>query len=133
MVTEAQAEAAVDALISKYPQGQIQYYPYVTGATDIYKQRTVSFGAPVTVVGRAIVNPTEEQVTGIGKLVDIDVAFLFSRLEMVRKFPSASEGAWMEDSGQLSWNGSRYRIVKAAPTGQVSTKFLLFVALAKDL
>jgi len=133
MPTEDQIESKVDSLLTLYQNSQIQYYPYSTGTADIYKQRTLSFGTPVTVVGRAIINPTEEQITGIGRLVDIDVAFLFSRLEMVRKFPAAEEGAWMDNSGQLSWNGSRYRIVKVAPSGQVQTKFLIFIALGKDI
>lgn len=133
MVTEAQIETKIDTVLTKYQTTQIQYYPYTSGVTDVYKQRDVTFGTPVTVVGRAIINPTEETITDIGAIVDIDVALLFSRLEMLRKFPAAVEGAWMDNAGQVSWNGSRYRIVRTAPSGQVGTKFLLFILLAKDL
>lgn len=133
MVTEAQTEAKIDSVLTKYQTTEIQYYPYTSGPTDVYGQRDVTFGTPVTAVGRAIIEPTEEVITDIGRIVDIDVAFLFSRLEMLRKFPTAVEGAWMDDAGQLSWNGSRYRIVRTAPSGQIATKFLLFILLAKDL
>jgi hypothetical protein len=133
MVTEAQAESAVDQFIDAYQTTEIKYYPYVAGTPNKYKQNTKGFGTAVTVVGRAIHNPTPEQVTIIGNGEEYEIGFLFSRLEMVRKFPSGTEGEWISDTGQMEWRNRRYKLEKVQPTAQVGEKFLLMVALGKSI
>lgn len=133
MPTEAQIQKIVDSVITKYATSQILYYPYEAGAVDIYKQRVKTFGAPTTLVGRAILEPTKEQISVIGNDERYDVAFLFSRLEMVRKFPSATDGEWIDVTGEFSWWNRRYKIEKVAPSGQVGTTFSLVIALAMTI
>ena len=130
---EQKIEAYVDKIITRYKTTDIYYYPYVTGAVDTYKQRTKTFGDPVTLVGRAILSPTKEQITVIGNEESYDIAFLFSRTEMQRKFPSLSEGEWLDVDGEMSWFNRRYRIIQVHPTGQVGVNFLLVVVLANSV
>lgn len=126
-------ETKVDSLLTKFKQSPITYYPYVTGAYDTYKQRTKTFGTAVTLVGRAIWEPTIEQISVIGNDEKYDVAFLFSRTEMTRKFPSLTEGEWLDVTGELEWNSRRFRIEKVHPSGQVQTRFILVVVLANTV
>jgi hypothetical protein len=131
---ETTIEAEVDSLLTRFQTASpIKYYPYVEGELDLYKQRTKSFGPAVTLVGRAIHKPTPEQLTVIGNGESYEMAFLFSRTELKRKFPTADEGQWLLTSGQLEWRTRRYSIEKVAPTGQVSTHFILVVALAESI
>jgi hypothetical protein len=133
MDIETKIERLVDINLTRFDSGPILYYPYVSGAVDIYKQRTKSFGAAVSLVGRAILNPTKENVSLIGNEERYDVAFLFSRLEMIRKFPTASEGEWIDVSGEFSWWNRRYKIEKVAPSGQVGATFSLVIALGMTI
>lgn len=133
MPSLAAIEAYVDNTITKYRTTDILYYPYSSGATDLYKQRTKSFGTAVTLIGRAIIRPTSEVLTVIGNGEVYDIAFLFSRSEMVRKFPTASEGEWMNVDGEIAWFNRRYKIERVTPTGQVSTTFLLVAVLAMSI
>jgi len=133
MVTEAQIQTKVDQVITAHRTTEINYYGYVDGVMDIYKQRTKTFATPVSLVGRAILNPTSEQLTVIGSGETYNIAFLFSRLEMLRKFPTADEGEWMDVKGQFTWWNRRYKISKVAPTGQVGTSFSLVVALGMTI
>ena len=130
---EQAIEAYVDKVIRRYKTTTILYYPYASGAVDTYKQRTRDFGTPVELVGRAILNPTEEQLSMIGNDERYDIAFLFSRPEMEAKFPSVAEGEWVDVTGEMTWWQRRFRIVKVHPTGQVGERFLLVVMLAKTI
>lgn len=130
---ELAIEAKIDAVIRKYRTTDIVYYPYSTGSLDIYKQRTKTFGTGVTLVGRAILNPTKESVSIIGNNEEYDIAFLFSRLELVSKFPTATEGEWIAVEGEIEWWDRRFRIVKVHPSGQIGERFLLTVALANSI
>lgn len=133
MPTEAQIQTFVDENITKYKTTPIVYYPYVSGTVDIYKQRTKTYGTPVTLVGRAILNPTNEKISVIGNDERYDIAFLFSRLEMQRKFPSASEGEWLEITGELTWWNRRFKIEKVAPSGQVGESFSLVIVMGTTI
>ncbi len=133
MPTEAQIQTKVDQVITQHRTTAINYYAYVEGITDIYKQRTKTFAAPVELIGRAILNPTQEKLTVIGSGERYDIAFLFSRLEMIRKFPSADEGEWLDVSGEFTWWDRRYKISRVAPTGQVGLDFSLLVALGMTI
>jgi hypothetical protein len=133
MVTEAQVEVKVARTLSTFNSGNIDYYPYISGETDRFKQRVITYGTAVPLVGRAILSPTEEEISGIGDARMYEVGFLFSRLEMVSKFPLGVEGEWLDGRGQLEWRGRRYKIDKVHPTGQVASKFLIVVVLCSSL
>lgn len=131
-LTEANIELLVDKILSKYRQSEIAFTPYVAGAVDPYGQRTKTYGTPVPITGRAILNPTNEQITAIGDGEVYDIAFLFSRLQLVEKFPTSAEGEWLDNYGLATWNNRTFDIVRVAPTGQISTKFLLVAVLANS-
>jgi len=133
-ITEAAIETKVDTTITQYQTTPIRYYPFEEAVQpDLYKQRSKVFGLPVTIIGRAIHKPTPEMVTVIGDGEFYDVAFVFSRLEMVRKFPAADEGEWLKTSGEMEWRNRRYKIEKVAPAGQVGVHFALVIALARTV
>lgn len=134
MPSESEIQAKVDKMVSvRFKTSPISYFPYVSGAVDVYKQKTKVFGPPVSLDGRAILNPTSENLSVIGNDERYDVAFLFSRAEMLRKFPLAIEGQWMDVTGELEWYGRRFKIEKVRPTGQTSTTFHLMVVLSMTL
>jgi hypothetical protein len=133
MVTEAQAQRVVDEAIRKYRTSPIQYLPFVSVVTDLYKQGTPQFGTAVTLVGRAIHHPTSEMISVIGNDERFGVAFLFSRLEMLRKFPSANEGEWIVDTGRMVWNSTTYKIEHVRPTGQLGETFAEVVVLGNTI
>lgn len=123
----------VDVTLKRYATATIQVFPYVTGAQDLYHQRTKTFGPAVTITGRAILNPTSEQVSAIGNGEVYDIAFLFSRIEMAAKFPTSAEGEWVGVSGEATWWGRRFRIVKVKPSGQIEDQFALVVMLGTSI
>lgn len=133
MITASAIEKRLDQILSRFQTGPIQYFPPTAGVADRYGQRDKTFGTPVTLVGRAIHKPTGEQITAIGDGEKYDIAFLFSRKELRRKFPLSPEGEWLSNYGELTWRSRRYKIEKVAPTGQVEATFLLEVALATNL
>jgi hypothetical protein len=127
---ESAIETRVDELLTdQFRTTAIQYYPYLSSVVDRYKQRTKTFGSPITIRGRAINNPTPDLISVIGNNERYDVAFLFSRLELKRRFPAAAEGEWLSTDGEMSWFERRFKIEKVKATGQVSTHFLITVAL----
>lgn len=127
-------EATVDGVLTQFKTSEIKVYPAVTSGTyDQYKQKTKAFGTGVAVAGRAIQNPTEEQVTAIGSGERYDAAFVFSRLELKRRFSSAAEGEWIDVTAEIGWNGRRFKLMKVRPTGQIENTFVLVVALGNTV
>lgn len=128
--SEEAVQKAVDARITRFKTTEIRYYPFEEGVPDIFRQQTKAFGDYTSLIGRAILRPTPEKLTVIGNGEEFDVAFLFSRLEMLRKFPAAAEGLWMKSSGQMWWWNRDYKVEHVRPTGQVGETFSLMVVLA---
>jgi len=134
MTIESKIESKVDKVLTHFRTTTIQYYPYLgVTAADLYKQRIPEYGTAVSVVGRAVHNPTPEMISAIGDGEKYDIAFLFSRLEMKRRFPSAAEGDWIAPYGKLTWRGRTYTVEKVKPSGQVGEKFLLVIVLADSV
>lgn len=133
--TEDNIQRIVDHYITRFRTTPIQYLEYVSGAVDRYGQRDKTFAAPSPdLIGRAIHKPTPEKVTVIGQGEVYDIAFLFSRLEMVRKFPSATDGEWIQPEGRMVWRSNRvYKIEKVKPTGQTGETFSLVVVLVNSI
>jgi len=130
MVTEAQAQRATDRAIRRYRASTISVLKFASAGTpDRFGQSRATFSPGVPVVGRAIHNPTKEQVTVIGDGERYEIAFMFSRLEMLRRFPALPEGKWITTLDKVTWNGNTYKLEKVQPTGQVGTTFSLVVAL----
>lgn len=132
-ITETAVQAKVDRIIALYKTTTIWYHPFLLGTPDVYLQQTKTFGTSVTLVGRAILRPTPETLSVIGNDEQFEVAFLFSRAEMLRKFPSAAEGKWIVSSGRMEWWSRMFKIEHIRPTGQVGEHFQLLVALANSL
>lgn len=133
-MTEDNVQLAVDRYLTRFRTTAIQYLAYVPGPLDRYKQTDKAFSAPsANLVGRAIHKPTPESVTVIGQGEIYDIAFLFSRLEMIRKFPSAVDGEWIQPEGRMVWRNRTYKIEKVRPSGQVGTTFSLLIVLATSI
>lgn len=134
MTIESKIETKIDQVLTQFRTTTIQYYPYLgTTPADIYKQRLPEYGTAITIIGRAIHNPTPEMISSIGDAEKYDIAFLFSRLELKRRLPSAAEGDWISPYGKLTWRGRTYKIEKVKPSGQVGEKFLLLIVLADSI
>ena len=133
-LTEDNVQLVVDHYITLHRTTPIQYLAYAGGAVDRFKQRTKTFDAPSPdLIGRAIHNPTSEQVSIIGQGEVYDIAFLFSKLEMDRKFPAAVDGEWIQPEGQMVWRDRTYKIEKVKPSGQIGLTFSLVIALATTI
>lgn len=130
--SEAAIQNKIDETITRFKTTEIRYFPYESGTIDIFRQRTKSFSAYISLIGRAILRPTPEKVTVIGNDEQYDVAFLFSRLEMLRKFPAAEEGKWIVSSGKMWWWDREYKIEHVRPTGQTGLTFSMIVVLANS-
>jgi hypothetical protein len=132
--TEDNIQKIVDQYITRFRTTPIQYLAYVAGAVDRYRQRDKTFAAPSPdLIGRAIHKPTPEKVTVIGQGEVYEIAFLFSRLEMLRKFPSATEGEWIQPEGRMTWRSRTYKIEKVKPSGQTGETFSLVIVLANSI
>ena len=69
-----------------------------------YGEKT--YDDPVEVIGRAIIKPSEEVVSKYGgSKGTVDCLFVWSRLELIRKFPSGEENWWITDSDTVVYNG----------------------------
>ncbi len=133
MPSEAEIQTKVDEALTKYNSGPINYFEVIPGVEDIYGQSTPTYEAAVPLVGRSILKPTPEKVTVIGNGEMFDLAFLFSRLEMLRKFPSLDEGRWIDIRGEMTWDNRRTRIEAVRPSGQVEASFSLIIILASSI
>jgi hypothetical protein len=85
----AQIIAEVDTLILRFGKS-VDVFKAKTGVRNRYGQAVPDFDNKVTCTGRVIFNPTMEQLSIIGDMQDVDIAVLFSREELVRKFPLAA-------------------------------------------
>lgn len=68
----------------------IQVYPAYSLTRNQYGGAAKVFGPAVECIGRCILDPTPEDIQIIGNMQGVDIAVLFSRLEMVREFPAVS-------------------------------------------
>lgn len=130
MPSEADIQARVAAVIDSHG-GDLAVRKYVSETQDRYKQGVVTFGTPVICRGRAITRPTREQLSFIGDGQEVEVAFLFSRLELVAKFPALGEGVWLTTKDEVGWGGQWWRLVSAHPTGRVSTQCSMLVMIGE--
>lgn len=99
--------------------------------TNPYGYQNSLFDAPVQTVGRGILKPTKEMFDGITTDKIFDAAFLWSRLELARKFPTLEENAWITEKDRLVFRNNEYSIVEIHPTGAISDQNVIFVALAQ--
>jgi hypothetical protein len=102
-----------------------------TTPLDQYRQGTPAFDSPVSVRGRGIRRPTSDQISFIGDGEEVEIAFLFSRLELNEKFPSATEPYWVTNDDQIGFEGKRYRILESHPTGKVAETYSMLVVIAE--
>ncbi len=130
---EIAIQSKVDQVIRRYKTTDITYYPYTSGSVDRYKQRHKTFGSSTILVGRAIHNPTPQQITIIGDGEEYDIAFLFSRTELENKLPGSAEGDWIDVRGEMEWRSRRYKIEQVRPTGQIGLWFHIVAVLAKSI
>lgn len=133
MPTEESVQKVVDTVIRQHRTSSIDYFPYAPGVTDLYNQNAKAFGPPISLVGRAILKPTPEQISVIGNDEQYDIAFLFSKVELKKKFPLADDGEWIDVDGEIEWFNRRFRIEEHQPSGQIGQTFSLLVVMANTI
>jgi len=140
-LNEAQIKSAIDTRLGAGSRGfgralLVHIFDGAeTAPLDPYKTRRPKFKAPLEVNGRATSNPSEETMSIIGKDEDVDMAFLFSRLELERKFPAVVYPAalWITSKDRIEKDGEVYRIIRVHATGEVKTGCTMVCALGKLL
>lgn len=112
----------------------IDVLKYTTGAVlDQYKQGEPEFADPIEVRGRGIRRPTKDQLSMIGDGEEVEIAFVFSRLELNEKFPAATEPDWITNDDRIGFEGKLYRILSTHPTGKIHLTYSMLVALAETI
>ena len=111
----------------------VYYYKSKTVVKNRYGQAGQAFEDPVECTGRGILNPTSEQLSIVGNLQDVDVALLFSRKEMQRRFPTIAENEWMHEHDRLKYEDRTYKIIQIHPTGRIKNFASIFVVLESNI
>ena len=120
-------EIFIDEQIRIYGK-ELTVYKYSSqpvGGRNRYGQVTPGFAAGVSVYGRLVLNPNLEKLSLQDNLQQVDVSILFSRLELVRKFPSAAEQEWIHEKDEVELEGQRYKLIKVKFTGRVKDRTLM--------
>lgn len=132
---EAKIQTQVDNLLSVVQFGEaVKVYKFQSAADNYPYGRggAIVYSTALDVTGRIITEPTEELLTLIGDGLKWDVALLFSRLELVRKFSAADENEWLSVDDEFEHGGMRYACIKMFPTGRVHTQHSLIVVVCKS-
>lgn len=137
-MNEARVLARVDKLLGQGPGGfgtDMLLLPFdgLAGSSTPYKDRKPKFKDAVSLVGRAIRNPTKEQISFIGNMAAVEIAFVWSREELRRKFPAAAEGQWITGNDRVTFEGETFRLDIARPSGRYKMHNALFIALGTKL
>jgi hypothetical protein len=106
---------------------------YVSTVLDQYKQGEQTFATAVEVRGRGIRRPTKDQLSMIGDAEEVEIAFVFSRLELNDKFPTATEPYWITNDDRIGFEGKQYRILSTHPTGKIALTYSMLVAIAETI
>jgi hypothetical protein len=106
---------------------------YESTVLDQYKQGEQVFADPVSVRGRGIRRPTKDQLSFIGDAEEVEIAFVFSRLELNEKFPLATEPYWITNDDRIGFEGRVYRVVEAHPTGKVALTYSMLVLIGETI
>ena len=124
--------AELETLLSDYGDS-ISVWVSKAVAKNIYGQSKLDFEATaISCTGRCILNPSPEELSIVGNMEDVDAAVLFSRAEMVSKFPSNPENEWISLDDEVEYDSIRYRIIKVYPTGRIKDYCAELVLLCKD-
>ncbi len=129
---QTQIQNEVDDLILGFGD-TVEIYVAKDSVKNNYGQASVSFHEAIPCTGRSILAPTKEDITIIGDLQNVDVAVVFSRLEMLRKFPHRDENRWIDEDDEFKFENERFRITKVYPTGRVKDWDLLLILLGKNI
>lgn len=136
MATETQIMVAVDNLIRSYGTS-FSVYKYSgsaepsAGPQNPYNYKVKQYADPVEVTGRAIIEPTAELLSMIGKNLEYDAAFLWSRLELLTKFPTALENKWIDENDEVKFNDTLYKLIKIYPSGRIKNYCSLIIGVGK--
>lgn len=133
MPSEAAIIAKVASVLQTYGTDIDVLKSAGVGVADVYGQGDRTFDAAVSVRGRAIQKPTQDQLSFIGNDDEVEIAFLFSRTELVAKFPSAGENEWLEKTDEFGWEGRRFRALSVHPTGRVQAYHAMVAVVAETI
>ncbi len=130
--SEASIQAKVANAISAFGS-TIGVRKYSSGPSDLYKHGQPTYAASVNCTGRAIYKPTPEQVSAIGSTEQFDLAVLFSRTELVAKFPLAAERAWIDERDRIVAQGVLYEVTRVHPSGRIKDYEHLVILLCNTI
>ena len=89
------------------------------------------YGSPILVVGRAITNPTKELASLFGNLAKLEIAFVWSRLELIKKFPLAAENDWLDSKDIVQYKDNTYDLIQVKPSGHYASFCTLVIGAGK--
>ena len=122
----------VDALLLAFGK-DITFHIHGPVVRNAFHQAAPVFPTNVICKGRSIVNVSEQQTSLIGNLQAADVALLFSRAEMLRKFPLKAEGEWLNEEDEFSFESERYKVLKFHPSGRIKDHSSIVILLGKTI
>lgn len=130
---ETWIESEIDASITQYGM-TIEVYPFLdVGTVNTYGQKKAKFHEPIEVTCRCIRNPTVEEISILGSEQEVDVMLVFSRSELVRKFPDRNEHEWIDENAQFIFEDKRYKVIKVHHSGRIATYDHVIIVGGKNL
>lgn len=129
---EVEIASEVDRLLLGFGKS-IWIYPFGEGSTNQYGQAAKEFEEPIECTGRCILRPTKETLEIIGNLQGVDCALVFSRAEMIRKFPERDENEWLDEKDEFVYEERRYKILKVHPSGRIKNFHNVVVVLGANI
>lgn len=135
-LTENYVLRVVDTTIANHTDaGSIGVVKYAGTVLDQYKQGEPTYAAfAVPTTGRGIRQPNMDQLSMIGDGESVEIAFVWSRLELARRFPSAADPMKSIDTrDRLEFEGKTYRILSTHPTGKSHSVYTMLVVKAASL
>jgi len=132
VANEAKIQAKVYAVLRDHGT-DMDVLKYDDMVLDQYNQGEPQFADPIVVRGRGIRRPTKDQISFIGDAEEVEIAFVFSRLELNDKFPDATEPYWITNDDRIGFEEKLYRILEAHPTGKVAETYSMLVLIAETL
>ena len=112
---------------------EIYVTKFSTGVENnsLYKGHgTKTYDDPVETIGRVIIEPSDQVASLIGSTERFDAAFLWTRDELVKQFPTLGENLWITTNDIIVFNMNEYNLFRVYPTGKVQEECLLFIGLA---
>jgi len=101
--------------------------------TDQYQQGDPTFNTVVNTTGRGIRQPSADELSVIGDGENVEIAFVWSRLELIDKLSSYPTDKWLDNKDRIQFEGKVYRILSTHLTGKAFDLYSMVVCKAESL